>query len=113
MSVDLPGALLLGGALAMICALMGAAIGNATSSATRFHPGRLRRWLRRLALVAVASVPAALASIALPLLSLTTSAAIWLVALTAFGLGYRFASSRRLLRALDSGIAVGLPCPGA
>ena len=108
MSVDLSGALLLDGALAMMCALLGAVIGNAISSATRFHPGRLRRWLRRLALVSAAASPPALASIALPSLTIATSAAVWFVALAAFGLGYRFASSRRMLRSLDSGIAVGL-----
>ena len=108
MTIDLTGALLLGGALAIICALMGALIGNAISSATRFHPGRVRRWLRRLALVAVAAIPAVLATAALPSPTIAAGAAVWFIALTSFGLGYRFASSRRMLRALDSGIAVGL-----
>lgn len=108
MTTDLLGALLLGSALTMICALMGAMIGSAIRSATRFHPSPVRRWVRRLALVAVATVPAMLVGLVLPSPTIATSAALLAVSLTGFGMSYRFASGRRMLRALDSGIAVGL-----
>jgi uncharacterized membrane protein YfcA len=107
MSADLLGALLFGGALAVTCALLGVLIGGSVSGASHFHPGRLRRWLRRFFLAAVGAMIAAAIVFALPSHTLT-GMFTWLVAFAAFVLGYRFASGRRMLRALDSGIAVGL-----
>ena len=114
-------ALLYGGALAATCALVGAFAASAVSSENAFHPGFVRRWLRRLAYaVLLATVGASLAlGVALILqapafaalshaLTGALGAAIWLAAFEAFGFGYRLARRRRMLRALDSGIAVGL-----
>jgi hypothetical protein len=109
------------GALAAACALTGAMIANSISTTHRFRPGSLRRWLERLMFalmliiagtliaVCVAFVLQMQAFVALPhVYSGPLGAAIWLAAFEAFGFGYRFASRRRILRALDSGIAVGL-----
>lgn len=121
MQAILLNALLLGSALAATCALTGAAIANSISTRRRFRPGALRLWFGRLAFLlllifagvviamCVAFILQTQAFAALPHdYSGPVGAAIWLAAFEAFGFGYRFASRRRMLHALDSGIAVGL-----
>jgi len=105
-------ALLLGGALAMTCAVVGALIGASVSTASRFHPGRWKRWLRRAAVAALLAtlgwLITAAVGFALPSSSNIVTGMALFVGFSAFTLGYRFVSWRRMLRALDSGIAVGL-----
>lgn len=121
MQVVFLNALLTGGALAVICALTGAFGASAVSTQNRFHPGFVRRWLHRLAYAAVLTAVGTLLAFSVALLLQTQAfatlphpftgalgAAIWLAGFEAFGFGYRFARRRRMLRALDSGIAVGL-----
>ena len=101
--------------------LFGALTARMFSAAQTFHPGLFRRWLRRsvlgLSWLAVATASAAGVVSALrtgtfsaptPMLTLIVGMMIWFVALSAFAIGYRFANGRRMLKALDSGIAVGL-----
>ncbi|MBI1213881.1 MAG: hypothetical protein GC190_20660 [Alphaproteobacteria bacterium] len=121
MQAVLLNALLVGGALAAACALLGIVAARSVTASRRFHPGAVRRWLRRLAfglmLIAVGAAIAAFVALifqtsafaALPhSLAGALCAAIWLAAFEAFRMAYRIASRRRMLRALDSGIAVGL-----
>jgi hypothetical protein len=110
------GALLLG--LALAGALFGASTASLFSPAQTFHPGFFRRWLRRIAVsLFAAGIAAGGAALILqitafaqdaPSLALTAGAALWLVILSAFGFGYRFANGRRMTKALDAGLAVGL-----
>ena len=121
MQAILLNALGFGSALVAACALTGATIANSISATHRFRPGSLRLWLGRLAFllllllagsmiaVCVAFILQTEAFVALPrAYSGPVGAAFWLAAFEAFGFGYRLASRRRMLRALDSGIAVGL-----
>ena len=121
MQAILLNALGFGGALAAACALTGATIANSISTTRRFRPGSLRRWLERLMFALVLVIAGTMigvcvafalqtqAFVALPHdYSGPIGAAIWLAGFEAFGFGYHLASRRRMLRALDSGIAVGL-----
>jgi hypothetical protein len=114
-------ALLAGGALAVTCALAGSLMANSVGTSSRFHPGRMRRLIHRLmfgvlqlALGFLLAMCIAFILQTRPFAALPSGytgalgAALWLASFDAFGSGYRFASRRRMLRALDSGIAVGL-----
>jgi hypothetical protein len=119
MQTILLSALLLGGALAVVCAWLGVHVANLFGAVQRFHPSFVQRLLRRLVLglmiVAVGSANAAVVTVvmqgiafAAPPQSMLVGPAIWAAGVAAFGLGYRFARGRRMLKALDTGIAVGL-----